>query len=395
MKLARVIFDGVGLVATFCCGAMLLAADAPQILTPPPPTEPQINGPALFGARPGSPFLYTIPATGKRPMEFSVQDLPAGLTVDAATGQIRGMLKEAGEYKVGLQARNASGSARKAFRIVIGEKICLTPPLGWNSWNCWAAAVDQDKVLRSARAMVKSGLIDHGWTYVNIDDTWQGGRGGPFNGLQANQKFPDMKGLCDEIHGMGLKAGIYSTPWITSYAKFAGGSSDDPAVAWSQKLANEKFQRHGTTSFAANDARQWAAWGFDYLKYDWFPNDVPHVAEMSKALRSSGRDIVYSLSNAAPIANAEDWTRLANCWRTTGDIWDTWDTVKEDWHFGVSEIAFAQDRWAPFSGQGHWNDPDMLVVGYVGWGPDLHATQLTPDEQYTHISMWCLLRRRS
>ena len=301
------------------------------------------------------------------------------------------MLKEAGEYKVVLKAKNASGSARKAFRIVIGEKICLTPPLGWNSWNCWAAAVDQDKVLRSACAMVKSGLIHHGWTYVNIDDTWQGGRGGPFNGLQANQKFPNMKGLCDEIHGMGLKAGIYSTPWITSYAKFAGGSSDDPAVAWSQKLANEKFQRHGTTSFAANDARQWAAWGFDYLKYDWFPNDVPHVEEMSKALRVSGRDIVYSLSNAAPIANAEDWTRLANCWRTTGDIWDTWDTVKEDWHFGVSEIAFAQDRWAPYSGQGHWNDPDMLVVGYVGWGPDLHATRLTADEQYTHISMWCLL----
>ena len=84
-------------------------------------------------------------------------------------------------------------------------------------------------MLRSAQAMVASGLIKHGWTYVNIDDTWQGKRGGPFQRIQGNEKFPDMKGLCDEIHALGLKAGIYSTPWITSYAKFAGGSSDDPA----------------------------------------------------------------------------------------------------------------------------------------------------------------------
>ena len=109
--------------------------------------------------------------------------------------------------------------------------------MGWNSWNCWAGAVDQEKVLRSARAMVSSGLINHGWTYINIDDTWQGQRGGPYDGLQANEKFPDMKKLCDEIHSMGLKAGIYSTPWITSYAKFAGGSSDDLKGVWTKELA--------------------------------------------------------------------------------------------------------------------------------------------------------------
>jgi alpha-galactosidase len=239
--------------------------------------------------------------------------------------------------------------------------------------------------------MVKSGLIQHGWTYINIDDTWQGRRGGPFNGIEANRKFPDMKGLCDAVHAMGLKAGIYSTPWITSYAKFAGGSSDDPAGAWSEKMADGKFWRHGKHSFAVQDARQWAAWGFDYLKYDWNPNDVPHVEEMSKALRQSGRDIVYSLSNSAPLANAADWARLANCWRTTGDIWDYWDRSDHEWRYSVSEIAFTQDPWVPYAGPSHWNDPDMLVVGHVGWGPQLHATNLTPDEQYSHISMWCLL----
>ena len=189
-------------------------------------------------------------------------------------------------YDVMLQARNARGTTTKKLRITIGEKIARTPPMGWNSWNCWAGAVDQEKVLRSARAMVSTGLINHGWTYINIDDTWQGQRGGPYDALQANEKFPDMKKLCDDIHGMGLKAGIYSTPWITSYAKFAGGSSDDPRVPGRKELADQKYWRFGKYSFAENDAKQWAAWGFDYLKYDWNPNDVPHVEEMSKALRS-------------------------------------------------------------------------------------------------------------
>jgi alpha-galactosidase len=368
------------------------AADLSQaILTPAPSPAPRINGPSVFGVRPGSPFLYTIPATGERPMQFSVDDLPAGLKVDAGSGRITGELKEKGEHTVAFRARNARGAAEKKFRIIVGDQIALTPPLGWNSWNCWAGSVDQGKVLRSAQAMVSSGLINHGWTYVNIDDTWQGKRGGPFQGLQGNEKFPDMKGLCDEIHALGLKAGIYSTPWITSYAKFPGGSSDDASGAWSKAQANDKCWRHGKFPFAENDARQWAAWGFDYLKYDWNPNDVPHVEQMSRALRNCPRDLIYSLSNSAPFAQAAEWARWANCWRTTGDICDQWDRNTADWQYGVSEIGFTQDRWVPYAGPGHWNDPDMLVVGYVGWGPALHQTKLTPDQQYTHISLWCLL----
>lgn len=367
------------------------AADPSPLLTPPPPAAPRINGPSVFAVRPQSPLLYGIPATGDRPMEFDVEGLPPGASLDRETGRIYGIIKNPGEYRVMLRAKNARGAARKPFRIVVGDRICLTPPLGWNSWNCWAAAVDQEKVLRSARAMAASGLIQHGWTYINIDDTWQGRRGGPLNGIQPNAKFPDMKGLCDQVHALGLKPGIYSTPWISSYAKYVGGSSDDPAGKWSEQQANDKCWRHGKYSFAANDARQWAAWGFDYLKYDWCPNDVEHAEEMSKALRAAGRDVVYSLSNSAPIARAADWSRLATCWRTTGDIWDRWDQNDKDWHWSVSEIGFAQDPWARYAGPGHWNDPDMLVVGYVGWGPKLHRTELTPDEQYAHVSLWCLL----
>jgi alpha-galactosidase len=357
------------------------------ILTPKPGPEPRINGPRVYGERPGRPFLYTIPATGERPMTFSAAGLPEGLALDEKTGRITGKVDQKGEFQVTLKAANARGTDSKPLKIVIGDNVALTPPLGWNSWNCWAGAVDQEKVLRSARAMVDKGLINHGWTYINIDDTWQGKRGGEFNAIQPNEKFPDMKGLCDQIHGMGLKAGIYSTPWKTSYAGYAGGSSDSQDGAWDApgrgQRKGENFRSHGKYPFASNDAKQWAAWGFDYLKYDWNPNDLPHVTQMHDALLASGRDVVYSLSNSAPFAQAADWARLANCWRTTGDIRDTWKSM--------SGIGFNQDRWAPFAGPGHWNDPDMLVVGHVGWGPQLHPTRLTPDEQYTHISLWCLL----
>ncbi|HEU5078175.1 MAG TPA: putative Ig domain-containing protein [Opitutaceae bacterium] len=388
---SRVIRLGLAIVAALAVMDSR-AADTAKILTPPAPQTPRVNGPTVFGVRPNSPFQYQIPATGQRPMEFNVTGLPDGLSVDSRTGLIRGALVEPGEYVVTLHAKNALGTAEKSLRIRCGDTICLTPPMGWNSWNCWGASVSAEKVLRSAKAMIDSGLAQHGWTYINIDDGWQGKRTGPDHALQANEKFPDFKALCDQVHAMGLKLGVYSTPWTTSYGNYAGGSSDDPEGKWDrEKDGGEKGKRFGTHAFAMADAKQWGAWGVDYLKYDWHTIDVPHVEEISKALRASGRDIVLSLSNSAPFEHAADWARLANCWRTTGDIWDYWDYSDQSWRFGVSEIAFSQDRWAPHSGPGHWNDPDMMVLGQVGWGPTLHATHLTPDQQYSHMSMWCLL----
>ncbi|MCX5643712.1 MAG: putative Ig domain-containing protein [Phycisphaerae bacterium] len=204
------------------------------IRTPKPPATPRINGPLVFGVRPGYPFLYRIPATGDRPMEFSVGSLPTGLQVDANTGQITGSLKEPGEYLVTLRAKNALGAGEKKFKIVVGETIALTPPMGWNSWNAYHGTVTGENVIRAARAMASSGLIDHGWAYINLDDAWQKERGGSFNAIGPNEKFPDFRKMCDEIHGLGLKVGIYSTPWTTSYARYIGGSSDDPNGAWSK-----------------------------------------------------------------------------------------------------------------------------------------------------------------
>ena len=365
-------------------------SSALEIRTPKAPATPRINGPSIFGVRPGAPFLFRIPATGERPMEFSAEGLPAGLQLDPGTGEITGALKEPGRHAVTLRAKNARGTAEKSLRIVVGETIALTPPMGWNSWNCWGSRVDADKVLRSARGMVASGLLEHGWSYINIDDAWQGERGGPFKAIQGNEKFPDMKDLCGTVHKMGLKIGIYSTPWTTSYANHIGGSSENPEGKWEKPTlpkrgnVNKKILPWaiGKHSFAQNDARQWATWGMDYLKYDWNPNELPETQEMYDALRSSGRDIVLSLSNSTPFTNAPALSRIANCWRTTGDIRDTWDSM--------SRKGFGEDKWEPFAGPGHWNDPDMLVVGQVGWGQP-HPTHLTADEQYTHITLWCLL----
>ena len=370
---------------------------APYILTPPAPATPRINGANVFGVRPGSPFLYTIPATGDRPMTFSAKDLPRGLELDAKTGRITGTLKNKGEFIVTLAAENSLGAAEKKFRIACGGQIALTPPMGWNSWNCFAHAVSADKVKRAADAMVKSGLINHGWTYVNVDDFWQNHRDskdptlrGEFRDAKGNivpnSRFPDMKELADYIHGLGLKAGLYSSPgpWT------CGGC----AASW---LHEEQ------------DAQTYAQWGFDYLKYDWCSYggiasgkvtnamNVPlwsktstnvagaiyPYALMGKFLREQNRDIVFSLCQYG-MADVWKWggSVNGNCWRTTGDIRDTWESM--------SKIGFNQDKAAPFAKPGNWNDPDMLVMGEVGWGKT-HPSRLTPDEQYAHISLWCLL----
>ena len=361
------------------------------ILTSAAKPAPRLTGPKVYGQRPGHPFLFTLTATGDRPMSFAAQGLPEGLSLDAATGQITGNAAKAGMSQVRVTAKNAAGTATRDIKIVIGDQIALTPPMGWNSWNSWAGNVSQDKVLQSARVMVDTGLINHGWTYINIDDTWQGKRTGPDHALMANGKFPDLKGLCDQLHHMGLKAGIYSTPWITSYASYPGGSSDSPDGAWDKAIhGNTAFQHVGAYHFAVADAKQYAAWGFDYLKYDW-NIDPANMKEMSDALRNSGRDIVYSLSNTAPLNQAAVWAKSSNAWRTTGDIVDLWGRAPSGWQHGMAEIGFTQDRWARFSGPGHWNDPDMLVVGTVSLAQAMHRTRLTPDEQYTHISLWCLL----
>ncbi len=392
------------LVAVLLC-AVAAAQQAPDysayILTPKAPETPRINGPRVYGARPGADFIYRIPASGERPMKFSANNLPCGLKLDAGKGIITGKVRRKGSYSVQITATNAQGSDTREFRIEIGDRIALTPPMGWNSWNCWGDRVTADNILQAARALEEKGLADYGWNYVNIDDGWQGRRGGRYNAIQPNAKFHDMKALSDSLHARGFKFGIYSGPWISTYAAHIGSSCDNPdGTYWwveegivdeNYKLDVSKYDKgelhsFGKYSFARADARQWADWGVDYLKYDWFLNDVWWLRDMREALDATGRDIVYSISNATRIILAPDMQKYAHCWRTAGDIQDTWASV--------SNIAFDRESaWTGYAGPGNWPDADMMVLGQVGgWeGGTPHWTRLTPWEQYSHVTLWAIL----
>lgn len=378
-----------------CCIAFtqaLMAQDSlsAYILTPKAGPAPRINGPKVFGVRPGHPVVYTIPVSGRKPVSFSAANLPKGVTINARTGRLSGVIAKAGSYDVTITARNAAGAATGKLKIIAGEDILLTPPMGWNSWNIYGTQISQELVLANAKAMVSSGLADHGWVYMNIDDAWQGSRGGEFNAIQpAPATFPDMQQLSDQVHGMGLKLGIYSTPWVESYGHHVGGSAMNPTGAFERTKdnipRNKKMLPYaiGTYSFVGNDVKQYAKWNIDYLKYDWSPNELPETKAMYDALRASGRDIALSLSNSTPFASIGELSKVSNCWRTGGDIRDNWKSLK-------SRIL-TQDKWAPYARPGHWNDPDMMIVGYVGWGKPPRPSQLTPDEQYSHVSAWCLM----
>ena len=354
------------------------------IITPESPATPKINTASIFGATPGNPVLFNIATTGVRPMQFEVKNLPIGLKVDKKTGIITGAISNRGRYTMELKATNKLGSAIKPLTIIIGDTIALTPPIGWNGWNAWETKLDREKVLASAEAMVKTGLVNHGWSYINIDDAWQGVRGGDFMALQPNEKFPKFKEMVDYIHSLGLKAGLYSTPYVASYGGYVGASSDFPngGETHDSIMLRKQFYHHiGKYQFENNDAKQMAAWGFDFLKYDW-RIDVASTKRMSDALKNSGRDVVFSLSNNAPFEKVSDWIELSNMYRTGPDIKDSWNSLYQ--------TAFSVDRWSPYAGHGHWSDLDMMIVGNVSIGPVLHPTKLTPDEQYSHVSIFSL-----
>jgi alpha-galactosidase len=246
-----------------------------------------------------------------------------------------------------------------ALHQVADNGLARTPPMGWNSWNKFAGRVDDATVRSIADAMAGSGMKDAGYQYINIDDTWEAGRDAQGN-IQTNKKFPDMKALADYVHSKGLKLGIYSSPGPNTCAGYEGSYGHEE-----------------------QDARTYAAWGIDYLKYDWCgarnlytDEEMPAVYQiMGDALLKQKRPIVYSLCQYGRL---DVWKWGAdvggNLWRTTGDIRDAWDSM--------TRIGFNQNDLAPYAKPGHWNDPDMLEIGNGA---------MSNDEYKTHMSLWAIL----
>jgi alpha-galactosidase len=366
-------------------------ANEPLILTPTPPKAPRITGARVFGVRPGSPFLFTIPATGDRPMHFAAESLPAGLKLDEQSGQITGRLERRGDYTMALVASNALGTDRRPFKVVCGDQLALTPHMGWNSWYVWENHVTDQIIRDAADAMVTSGLINHGYMYVNIDDCWAvkpGSSDPTLSGeprdaqghVNPNRRFPDMKALADYVHAKGLKAGIYTSPGRTTCAGHVGAYAHE-----------------------AQDAGQFAEWGFDFLKYDWCSfGDIAKggtIEElqrpyrlMANFLRQQPRDIVFNLCQYG-MGQVWEWGAQAggNSWRTAGDLGGTFEGIGKAL-FRDGFDVYATNELHRFGGPGGWNDPDYLLLGYLSnWKGQTVPTPLTPDEQYTHVSLWCLV----
>jgi alpha-galactosidase len=242
--------------------------------------------------------------------------------------------------------------------------LAKTPPMGWNSWNKFACNVSESLIKEMADTMVRSGMKDAGYQYIVIDDCWQIERDSQGNIIPDPKRFPSgMKALADYIHSRGLKFGLYS----------------DAGTLTCQK-------RPGSRGYEFQDARQYAAWDVDYLKYDWCSTSTQNAQAsysiMRDALAKSRRPIVFSIcewGTAKPWLWARD---VGNLWRTTGDIQDCWDCKKEWGGMGFIQILDLQDTLEPYAGPGHWNDPDMLEVGNGG---------MSAAEYRSHFSLWCIL----
>ncbi len=369
-------------------------AEEDVILTPPPLRIPRINGPHMYGIRPGNPFLYRIPCTGERPIKFGAKNLPTSLSLDPSSGLITGRNPERGEYLVTLTAENAAGRAERIFKIISGDALALTPPMGWNSWYIHYNRVT-DKVMRDAAdAMIASGMADAGYQYINVDDCWMNApetskfqtdpnRVGPLRdaagNIQPNIYFPDMPALTGYIHSKGLKAGIYTSPGPSTCAGFCGSYQHE-----------------------AQDAKQFADWGFDFLKYDWctyrrIVEKTPDIAAMKKPyqlmgdlLKKQRRDIAFNLCQYG-MGDVWKWGgEVGHCWRTTGDLGlELGSGLPGFYNIGLNNAK----HWK-HARPGAWNDPDYILIGWVG---DAHGmsegklTNLTPNEQYSYMSMWSLM----
>ncbi len=383
---------------------------------------PQFNGASVIGVRPNTPVIYALTVSGERPLAFSAKKLPAGLTLDAKTGIITGTLAAKGEFTFTASAKNSAGKAAAKIKIICGDTLALTPPLGWNSYDAFGDNVVESEVMANARYVAEK-MLPVGWDTVVVDYCWfdpgahDNNRNGRVNAplamdqfgrmIPAPNRFPSatnglgFKPLADAVHALGLKFGIHVMRGIPRNAVAANLPIEgSPFTCANAGDTNDRCpwcpDMFGVSSNAAGQAwydscaRLWAAWGVDYIKVDDLsrPYHTAEVEMVRNAIDRSGRAIVFSTSpGETPVVDARHILTHANLWRVSDDFWDNWKYLDHEFTLAA--------RWHDFAAPGHWPDADMLPVGHLSVANRSvgknRFTHFTRDEQLTLLSFWCLL----
>lgn len=415
---------------TFSPNTNLTSLEQRLVLAAKPEVAPQFNGARVIGIRPNTPLIYSLAVSGARPVSFSVKHLPRGLKLDAKTGIITGSLKQAGEFAFTAAAKNSAGKAKAELKIVVGDQLALTPPLGWNSYDAFGDCVVESEVLANAQ-WLKERLQPLGWDTVVVDFRWydrladgvrvqnpegvtldEFGRCMPAtNRFPSAMNGPGFKRLADEIHALGFKFGIHIMRGIprraveqdlpiagTSFrASQAARATNDPArvCKWNRDMFGVDATTPAGRAWYVSIAKQYADWGVDYIKCDDIANlqqgTAPYpqaeVEALAEGLRVSGRSIVLSLSpGPALVEHSEHLIHNANLWRISGDFWDNWRALNHNFDL------FA--NWQNHRAVGHWPDGDMIPFGHICVrNCDVHPdrwTKFTRDEQVTLMSLWAM-----
>ena len=410
---------GVLSFVAMCASPALGAQTDISISTAPPPAVPRVLGPAVVASKPGSPFLYAIPATGQAPLTFAASGLPAGLSIATSSGIVSGTTPAAGSYPIMITVTSPAGTATATLTLTAGDGLALTPPMGWNSYDSFGSTVTESEVMAAAQAM-QTELQPYGYHAVVVDFLWYDpDQPIDSNGryLPSTSKFPSATGtqgfkpLADEVHALGLSFGIHimrgiprksvsaNTPIANStFTAAQAGNTSDPCP-WD----NHMWGVHGDTdagkAWYDSIFAQYAAWGVDFVKVDDMLNPyssppIYHQAEtdaIRAAIDKTGRSIVLSLSpGPMQTRDVANLNADANMWRIVNDFWDT---------SGLSSLAdefSATGNWQATSGLivGHWPDADMLPLGYIGPRCPVHASgpsALSHNQQVTVMSLWGIL----
>jgi hypothetical protein len=410
-KVRPSLFVAVFSLATAFSHPVLAAQTDITISTAAPPATPRILGAAVIGATPGSPFLYTISATGQAPLTFTATGLPAGLSIAASAGTISGTTPAAGSYPINVTVSNSSGSATGTLTLTSGSTLALTPPMGWNSYDSFDANVKESDVKAAADAM-KTLLQPYGWNTVVIDYRWYD----PEDVIDANgrylpstSKYPSatgsdgFKSVASYVHSQGLSFGIHlmrgiprtavtkNTPIANStYTASQAGNTGD-TCSWDSHMYGVNGDTDAGKAWYDSIYQQYADWGVDFAKVDDMMNpyggNVLHTSEVQavhNSIGKTGRSMILSLSPGpnqtkdVAVLNAN-----ANMWRQVNDFWDT------NGLSSISDEFTAALNWSKTSGitPGHWPDADMLPLGTIG----TRACAFSHNQQVTVMTLWSIM----